>query len=178
MRFDNNKMTTTIILLLTTITLFACKPIIEPKHKQNKDAATEPAKTEVPATATAPAPAPAPAAKIEDVEKVQVLESTKETLNAIGDDAEMMVEDAKESVASAAQSVANNLSDGNDVVISSPEIMRKVQQALIDRGFNPGPVDGRGGSRTAAALNKFQKQNGIPVGKLTKKTLRELGVDF
>lgn len=176
MRFDNNKMTTTIILLLTTITLFACKPIIEPKHKQNKDAAAEPAKAEAPVTA--PAPAPAPAAKIEEVEKVQVLESTKETLNAIGDDAEMMVEDAKESIASAAQSVANNLSDGNDVVISSPEIMRKVQQALIDRGFNPGPVDGRGGSRTAAALNKFQKQNGIPVGKLTKKTLRELGVNF
>lgn len=174
MRFDNNKMTTTIILLLTTITLFACKPIIEPKHKQNKDAAAEPAKAEAPVTA----PAPTPVAKIEEVEKVQVLESTKETLNAIGDDAEMMVEDAKESVASAAQSVANNLSDGNDVVISSPEIMRKVQQALIDRGFNPGPVDGRGGSRTAAALNKFQKQNGIPVGKLTKKTLRELGVDF
>ncbi len=177
MRFDNNKTITTIILLLTTITLFACKPILEPKHKQNKDAATaESAKATD--TAPAPAPAPPPAAKIEEVEKVQVLESTKETLDSIGNDAEMMVEDAKESIASAAQSVANSLNDGNDVLISSPEILRKVQKALIDKGFNPGPVDGRGGSRTAAALNKFQKQNGIPVGKLTKRTLRELGVDF
>jgi len=174
MRFDNNKTITTIILLLTTMALFACKPILEPKHKQNKDAAAEPAKA---ADAT-PAPAPAPAVKIEEVEKVQVLESTRETLDSIDNDAEMMVEDAKESIASAAQSVASNLDDGNDVVMSSPDIMRQVQQALIDRGFNPGPVDGRGGSRTAAAINKFQKQNGIPVGKLTKRTLRELDIDF
>ncbi len=176
MRFDNNKTITTIILLLATMALFACKPILEPKYKQNKDATAEPAKAAD--AAPAPAPAPAPAVKIEEVEKVQVLESTKETLDSIGNDAEMMVEDAKESIASAAQSVADNLNDGNDVVLSSPDIMRKVQQALVDRGFNPGPIDGRGGSRTTAALNKFQKQNGIPVGKLTKRTLRELDVAF
>lgn len=158
--------------------LFACKPILEPKYKQNKDAAAEPAKAANAAPVPAPEPTPAPAVKIEEIEKVQVLESTRETLDSIDNDAEMMVEDTKESIASAAQSVANNLNDGNDFVMSSPDIMRQIQRALIDRGFNPGPVDGRGGSRTKAALNKFQEQNGIPVGKLTKRTLRELGVDF
>ena len=57
--------------------------------------------------------------------------------------------------------------------------MRKVQQALVNAGFNPGPVDGVSGAKTVAAIEGFQKQNGIPTtGKLTKKTLRTLGVDF
>ena len=56
--------------------------------------------------------------------------------------------------------------------------MKKVQQALVNYGFNPGPVDGVSGAKTVAAIESFQKQNDIPVGKLTKRTLRALGVDF
>ena len=56
--------------------------------------------------------------------------------------------------------------------------MRKVQQALVNAGFNPGPVDGVSGAKTVNAIESFQKQNGIPAGKLTKRTLRALGVEF
>ena len=56
--------------------------------------------------------------------------------------------------------------------------MRKVQQALVNAGFNPGPVDGVSGAKTVSAIESFQKQNGIPAGKLTKRTLRALGVEF
>lgn len=48
----------------------------------------------------------------------------------------------------------------------------------MDAGFNPGPVDGVSGAKTVAAIESFQKNNDIPVGKLNKRTLRALGVDF
>jgi len=60
----------------------------------------------------------------------------------------------------------------------TPAIMRKVQQALVDAGFKPGAVDGVSGAKTVAAIESFQKQNNIPTGKVTKRTLRALGVDF
>ena len=68
--------------------------------------------------------------------------------------------------------------DGNDVVKVTPDLMRKIQQALVNAGYNPGPVDGVSGAKTTTAIESFQKKNGIPTGKITKKTLRALGVDF
>ena len=39
---------------------------------------------------------------------------------------------------------------------------KALQQALIDRGFNPGPVDGVVGAGTRAALRAWQQANGLP----------------
>lgn len=159
------------ILLLIAGSLFGCKPIYDKKPvpgKESKEVVTEPAAPapSVPATAE-------PVTKIEDVKSIQSLESTKETFDAVSKDTEASV-----------PSVATNeaqvqvVDDGNDVVKVTPGIMRKVQQALVDAGFNPGPVDGVSGAKTVAAIESFQKQNGIPAGKLTKKTLRAMGVAF
>jgi len=154
------------ILLLSLGLLFGCKPIFEKKPipKDNKDAAAAPAATAAapdPAPA-APAPAPAePAAKIEELQSIQSIESAAST------------QEAQPSTA-AAQSV----DDGDDVVKVTPAIMRKIQQALASAGFNPGPADGVSGAKTVAAIESFQKQNDIPTGKITKRTLRALGVDF
>lgn len=185
MRFTNNKTFTTIILLSATITLFACKPIIEPKHKQDKVAATEPAKaadaTPAPTTPVTPAPS---TDTIDDVKSIPVLPNSGVADNTV-DDAEMMVEVEEvitERVAVVPQSAngagSTNAADDDDVVLSSPALMRKIQQALTDRGFNPGPIDGRSGARTKAALSNFQDQYDIPPGKLTKKTLRLLDISF
>jgi len=38
----------------------------------------------------------------------------------------------------------------------------RVQQALADAGFNPGPVDGVIGSRTRAAIGAYRKASGLP----------------
>ncbi|MER0215302.1 MAG: peptidoglycan-binding protein [Nitrosomonas sp.] len=155
------------ILLLSLGLLFGCKPIFEKKPipKDNKDAAAAPAATAAapdPAPAAAPAPAPAePAAKIEELQSIQSIESAAST------------QEAQPSTA-AAQSV----DDGDDVVKVTPAIMRKIQQALASAGFNPGPADGVSGAKTVAAIESFQKQNDIPTGKITKRTLRALGVDF
>jgi len=55
---------------------------------------------------------------------------------------------------------------------------RQIQQALKDRGYDPGPLDNSMGSRTKAALAKFQKDNGLPVGNLNFETLKALGVSY
>ena len=55
-------------------------------------------------------------------------------------------------------------------------LTQQVQRALRDRGYDPGPIDNVIGTRTKAALVKFQKDNGLPVGNLDIETLNALGV--
>jgi hypothetical protein len=172
MKFSKiSKLVAYTILLLSVGLLIGCKPIFEkkPLPKENKDAAAPAAAPAVPAPAPAAAPIPAPAApaatpaepaaKVEDVQSIQSIESATS--------------------AQAGQSAAAaQPDDGDDVVKMTPAIMRKVQQALVNAGLNPGPVDGVSGAKTVAAIESFQKQNNIPTGKVTKRTLRALGVDF
>lgn len=46
--------------------------------------------------------------------------------------------------------------------MDAPDI-KAVQQALLDRGFDPGPVDGIWGRRTIAAVREFQRAEGLLV---------------
>ncbi|QOJ22517.1 MAG: peptidoglycan-binding protein [Gammaproteobacteria bacterium] len=174
MKFSKiSKLVAYTILLLSVGLLIGCKPIFEkkPLPKENKDAAAAPAAAPAapapaapaPAAPASAAPAPAaapaePAAKVEDVQSIQSIESAAS--------------------AQAQPTAAAQPDDGDDVVKVTPTIMRKVQQALVDAGFKPGAVDGVSGAKTVAAIESFQKQNNIPVGKVTKRTLRALGVDF
>ncbi len=64
---------------------------------------------------------------------------------------------------------------GGDV---TNEMVRSVQAALRSRGYDPGPADNVMGSRTKAALVKFQKENNLPVGQLDFETLKALGVNY
>jgi hypothetical protein len=60
--------------------------------------------------------------------------------------------------------------------VDSPRVAR-VQQALNDRGFNAGPVDGRMGQSTVDALRRFQAAAGLPVtGDADNNTMVALGV--
>jgi peptidoglycan hydrolase-like protein with peptidoglycan-binding domain len=55
--------------------------------------------------------------------------------------------------------------------------IRDAQQALKDKGFDPGPVDGVNGPATRSAVKKFQAQQNIAAdGVLGGKTLDALGV--
>jgi peptidoglycan hydrolase-like protein with peptidoglycan-binding domain len=59
----------------------------------------------------------------------------------------------------------------------SREDARAAQEALKTKGFDPGPVDGKLGPRTAQALKDFQKQEGLqPTGQLDDETRTKLGV--
>ena len=49
------------------------------------------------------------------------------------------------------------------------------QQALSDKGFNPGAIDGVWGEKSAKALGEFQKSNGLQqTGKLDSETIEAL----
>lgn len=52
----------------------------------------------------------------------------------------------------------------------------QIQQALLNRGYDPGPIDSKLNERTKAALTKFQKDNSLPVGNLDMETLKKLGI--
>lgn len=55
--------------------------------------------------------------------------------------------------------------------------IRDVQQALKDKGFDPGPVDGINGPVTRSAIKKYQDQQNLNEdGRLGPKTMDALGV--
>lgn len=57
------------------------------------------------------------------------------------------------------------------------ENVRGVQQALKDKGHDPGPVDGVMGRRTADAIKSFQTASKLkPTGSLNAETAEKLGV--
>jgi peptidoglycan hydrolase-like protein with peptidoglycan-binding domain len=57
------------------------------------------------------------------------------------------------------------------------ENVRQVQQALSDKGYDVGPIDGVMGPRTSAALRNYQRQNNLSGARgLDQQTLESLGV--
>jgi hypothetical protein len=58
-----------------------------------------------------------------------------------------------------------------------PSLVRSVQQALNDRGYNAGVVDGQWGPATRDAVRRFQQATGLAqTGELDNGTLTALGV--
>lgn len=55
--------------------------------------------------------------------------------------------------------------------------IRRIQEALKDKGYDPGPIDDVLGAQTKEALKKFQQAEGLPIGGLNLKTLAALGVE-
>lgn len=60
---------------------------------------------------------------------------------------------------------------------ASREQVRAVQQALKDKGYDPGDIDGAMGPKTRAALQDFQRKEGLNVtGRIDAATRETLGV--
>jgi peptidoglycan hydrolase-like protein with peptidoglycan-binding domain len=58
------------------------------------------------------------------------------------------------------------------------EQVKAVQQALKDKGHDPGAVDGKMGPKTQAALRDFQSKEGLKAsGRLDTETMSKLGVE-
>jgi peptidoglycan hydrolase-like protein with peptidoglycan-binding domain len=59
------------------------------------------------------------------------------------------------------------------------EQVKAVQQALKDKGHDPGDVDGVMGQKTKSALRDFQKKEGLKgSGQLDTETMSKLGVEM
>ena len=102
-----------------------------------------------------------------------------ENITEAGDAIAGLHEDVSSEIdAAIAEPIADIFEDGEEVVAATPDLIRRVQQALVNAGYNPGPVDGISGPRTLTAIKDFQQENNLAAGALTKETLRTLGVDF
>lgn len=54
---------------------------------------------------------------------------------------------------------------------------RAAQQALKDKGFDPGPIDGIDGPKTEAAVREYQEKNNLAVdGRLNAQVMDSLGL--
>ncbi|MBI2216984.1 MAG: peptidoglycan-binding protein [Candidatus Rokubacteria bacterium] len=59
------------------------------------------------------------------------------------------------------------------------EQIKAVQEALKDKGHDPGEIDGLMGPKTKAALRDFQQKEGLKEsGRLDKETMAKLGVEM
>ena len=54
------------------------------------------------------------------------------------------------------------------------ERTKEIQRGLKRRGYDPGPVDGLLGRRTAQAIRKFQADNGLYVNGMPSRTVYEM----
>ena len=54
-----------------------------------------------------------------------------------------------------------------------PAAVREVQAELQQRGYDVGPVDGRLGPKTKAAIREYEQQNGLTVDGLPSPSLRD-----
>ena len=69
------------------------------------------------------------------------------------------------------------LCTGPNLLAQGSDPVRQAQQALKDKGFDPGPIDGRYGPKTSDAVRRYQKQNNIVAsGRLGGDTYESLGV--
>jgi len=60
---------------------------------------------------------------------------------------------------------------------ASVELITRLQNALKEKGYNPGTIDGVLGGGTMEAVRRYQRSKGIAQGQLTIEVMRELGVD-
>jgi peptidoglycan hydrolase-like protein with peptidoglycan-binding domain len=110
-------------------------------------------------------------------------ESTKETVKDKAEDAKETLKDKatrakdtiKEKVTHARDSMRSK--SGRAERDTAMTDTRAAQQALKTQGFDPGPIDGRMGPRTRAAVSDYQRKNDLPAtGMLDEATLAKLEV--
>ena len=97
------------------------------------------------------------------------------TMDTIKDKAVRAKDTMKEKFAHTKDKLRSKTEQANERVAMAD--MRAAQDALKIQGFDPGPIDGRMGPRTRAALNDYQRKNDLPVtGMLDDATMAKLNV--
>ena len=110
-------------------------------------------------------------------------ESAKETIK---DKAESATDTVKDKAVRAKDKIKETVAHAKDKMRSKTDQAdrrvamtdtRAAQEALKTQGFDPGPIDGRMGPRTRAALTDYQRKNDLPsTGMLDDATMSKLNV--
>ncbi|MDE1148190.1 MAG: TerB N-terminal domain-containing protein [Azospirillaceae bacterium] len=71
--------------------------------------------------------------------------------------------------------IVSGIGLNNEAGAAPPTMVRQAQQALVQQGYDPGPVDGHAGARTHTAIQAFQGTHNLPMtGELDAETVRLL----
>jgi peptidoglycan hydrolase-like protein with peptidoglycan-binding domain len=108
-----------------------------------------------------------------------IKDKTKDAAETAKDKTKDAAETVKDKTKSAVEKVKDKTRDMKDRVTghkSENEIM-SLQQALKDKGHDPGAIDGRMGPHTRGALKSYQKAEGLKAtGRLDTDTRAKLGI--
>ena len=68
---------------------------------------------------------------------------------------------------------------GTQISNLEKEKKKDIEQALQDKGFDPGSVDGVIDTQTQSAISQFQRDNNLPAtGTVDEQTAKRLGVEI
>jgi peptidoglycan hydrolase-like protein with peptidoglycan-binding domain len=105
-------------------------------------------------------------------------EKTKDAAETVKDKTKDAAETVKDKTKAAAEKVKEKASDVKQRMVGpKKDDVMTAQQALKDKGHDPGMIDGRMGPRTRTALKDYQKAEGLKVnGRLDNETRGRLGM--
>ena len=168
---NTSKINATVIALLSSIAfLSGC-------GDEQKEAAKQTDQTISESTPATPAPeAIDTATEMADQSGTAVTNADEQAVDKTAETAQDSMSTAETVTTEAVITVKEAVSDAPVVVKTTPELVRKIQKALLHAGFNPGPADGVIGPKTMAALESFQQQKSLSTGQITEETLQALDI--
>jgi peptidoglycan hydrolase-like protein with peptidoglycan-binding domain len=106
-------------------------------------------------------------------------EATKDKLKEAGEKTKEKIVETKDKVKEKISGNKDKSAKGDKGAkgAAGSDQVRSAQQALKDKGIDPGPIDGVMGPKTRAAVTDFQKKEGLKAtGRLDADTSAKLGV--
>ena len=108
-------------------------------------------------------------------------DKTKEGMDTAKDKVGNAVDKTKEKTGEAVEKTKDKTADVKDSIRNKvtgskgSDTVRQAQQSLMDKGISPGPIDGKMGPQTKAALSTYQKKENLKVtGRLDSETKAKL----
>lgn len=99
-------------------------------------------------------------------------------LDAAGKGVGAAVEHTTRGTVKAAKAIGDFFDDDVDRDHIGQDDVKVVQQALMDRGYYNGAIDGVAGDRTRSSVKEFQQDEDLPAtGRINNATLKALHVD-
>ena len=108
-------------------------------------------------------------------------DKTKDGMDTAKDKVGNAVDKTKEKTSEVTDKTKEKAADIKDTIKNKvtgrkgSDDVRQAQQALMDKGINPGPIDGKMGPQTKGALSEYQKKENLKVtGRLDRETKAKL----
>jgi peptidoglycan hydrolase-like protein with peptidoglycan-binding domain len=97
-------------------------------------------------------------------------------MSTVGEKVKEGAEKAKEKMTDAFDKAKDKVTTKDKSDSTDRDPVKAAQEALRDKGYDPGPADGKMGPKTREAVREFQRKEGLkPTGILDSTTTARLG---